>query len=136
MAKQLFNSLNRLNLGRSLWIEASVTDSSGTVCRIYNRLIEKHILYSNLVLVLVSHSFELSLAYFSSENVSVIVLEILENRFDSPYLAVKEVFPILVVSHPHKISHVVVLNQVNHHSVLLSCLQHTMRGIVIMTAGA
>lgn len=86
-------------------------------------------------MVLVSKCFQLALAYFSSENVSVIVLEILEYRFDSPYLAVKEVFPILVMSHPHKLSHVVVLNQVNHHPILLSCFQHALRGVVIVTTG-
>jgi len=89
----------------------------------------------SLLSLMVSQTLELAAHDFTTEDVGIVVLEIFEDGLDSSNLVVKELLTVLVMPHSNIVSHVVVLHQVIHFTILLCGLVNTGVSILPLRCG-
>ena len=63
--------------------------------------------------------------YLCPQDVSIVVLEVLEYRLDLPNLIIQESLSVLIMPHPHIVPHVVVMHYVIHVPILYRRSVHT-----------
>ena len=124
-ANKLFHSFNRFNLSCCLWVVASILRSDPIVFHLALALISYSLQDLFLLLLFLPKSLDFNPCHISTQNVSVIVNEVLENWLNSFYFTIKEFFSVLSLSQLNIIAHIVVLDNIKHIPVELFCTFNT-----------